>query len=160
MQKQFSILFILLTICLLSSCQKEEIKIAKSLDGTWTIDEIIHFTDDTMITIEDTLTEPIGEITFEFCNFNREDDNCNGSITFVDGESYGLTYLVDKYFDEGFSIGVGRNPDMDENVTVDESERPFSMRVQWVIEERTEDQLTFTSEASGFSPARVKCTRK
>jgi len=160
MQKQFSILFTLLTICLLSSCQKEEIKIAKSLDGTWVINEITHFTDDSMTTVESTLTEPIGEITFEFCNFNREDDNCNGSITFVDGESYGLTYLVNKYFDKGFSIGVNRNFDMDENVTINELERPFSMRVGWVIEERTEDQLTFTSEASGFSPARVKCTRK
>ena len=100
MFKQKSILLILLLFCLFSSCKKEVIKVAESLDGTWVINEITHFTDDAMTVIDTTLTEPIGEIFFEFCNFNKEGESCKGNVTFADGETYGITHHITDFFDD------------------------------------------------------------
>ena len=155
-------LMLALCLCLIFSCQKQEIKVAKSLDGTWVINEITHFTDDSMTTIENTFNEPIGEISFEFCNFHKEGESCDGSVTFSDGQIYGITHHTTDFFDsdDDFGVEVGIDADRNENVTVNYTNRPLSITDTWFIEEHSENNLTFTFESINIEKARVKCTRK
>jgi len=162
MQKQIIIPSLLLLFCLFFTCQSEEIKIAKSLDGTWTINSITHYNHDSAITTLDTIfREPIGEINFEFCNFNKG-ENCSGTITFADGEFYGISYRVDEYLDQGlFSINVMNNSDYPSNATIPNIQRPLSFTdTEWTIHERSDDELAFTYGNSFNKSARVKCTKK